>query len=194
MPVLLLGGTIHMWGEGEAFRLAHAGGEGEAEHEPPHAVWILYVGGLDGVDGLARGEDGGVVRLHARRFGQVDWVGLDEALAHGKGEYLPESDAVVGEGLAAASGGERVEHEADMLRGELFEPDRSDRAGDGVAFAPVGFEHAGFDPGGDVREPAFEPVAQVGAVLAGDSSRSYSASLASKRARVSLLAFPFAFR
>lgn len=105
-------GDEFAWGDGEAFGLAHAGGEGEVEHQGPHVVivlivvervpfaWLGVVRGVDGGCGLAGLEDDGVGGLVSWRYGGERWVDGDEFVSDGVGEDLFGADVDVVDGLA----------------------------------------------------------------------------------------------
>lgn len=105
-------GDEFAWGDGEAFGLAHACGEGEVEHQGPHVVVALVVVErvpfarlgvvrcVDGGCGLAGLEDDGVGWLVARRYGGERGVDGDEFVPDGVGEDLFGADVDVVDGLA----------------------------------------------------------------------------------------------
>ena len=172
-------GDEFAWGDCEAFGLAHAGGEGEVEHQGPHVVVILVVvervpfawlGVVCGVDGgcwLAGLEDDGVGGLVAWRYGGERGVDGDEFVAYGVVEDLFGADVDVVDGLAGSGRGEFVAHGFDGLGGDAVESHAADDAADGVAFAAVGVEYARFDPVGGLVEPSVEVEVDGGRVHEG---------------------------
>ncbi len=157
-------------GQAEAFGLAHAGAECEAEDKRPHvsfvgvgeqAGWFCVFHGIDCLCWLACGEDHGGGRFDSWWIGHEHWVRGDEPVACGGVQDLFEPRPVVEYGFAG-SADTQVDHGVfDSVWCDCVEPHAADGAGERLAFGSVAFEYAWFDTGGDDVEPVVHVCAQL---------------------------------